>query len=67
MLKIIRETDKTGITRSNIAKALGKKRLCQWHEAQLQRLETDGLITVKMLQNGRLMHLSEFVYRATQE
>lgn len=66
MLQIIREAGETGITRPCIAKAIGKKRLCLWHEAQLQRLETDDLITVSMLQNGQLMPINEFIYRAAQ-
>lgn len=65
LLDLIRGAGDAGITRPQLAVAMGKKRLNMWHEAQLQLLEDQGLIVVNMRPNSRLAHISEFVYRAT--
>jgi len=66
LLALIYEAGEAGISRPRLAKATGKKRLNLWDDAQLKRLEADGLITVSQRPSSR-PHILEYVYRTTQE
>lgn len=65
LLAFIRDAGNAGITRPQLAIAMGKKRLNAWHEAQLQLLEDQELIKIDMCPNKRLASINEFIYRAT--
>lgn len=63
LLDAIRQAGEAGITRSELAKVMGKKRLNMWHEAQLKVLEDTGAVVVTTRPNARLAHITEYVYR----
>ena len=62
LLDLIRNAGDAGITRPQLAVALGKKRLNMWHEAQLKLLEDSGAVVVSTRPNARLNHILEYVY-----
>lgn len=63
LLDLIRAAGDVGVTRSQLAVGVGKSRLNKWDEAQLAKLEADGLVTVSTRPNARLAHITEYVYR----
>lgn len=65
LLAHIRSAGSTGITRAQMAEKVGKTRLNKWDEAQLTLLESEGFVTVTTRPSARLIHISEFVYKAT--
>ena len=64
LLALIEAAGDAGISRPQLAQAVGKKRLNLWDDAQLNRLAADGTITVSQRPSQR-PHILEYVYRAT--